>query len=165
MNTVMPDIQLHIIGNSQVVWNVPGKLQIITSQLAGRFPDVQRVIPQKPSATILKVNKKEMLKACNLVELFANQGSGLATLIATSDKVRLMTAEETVGNADYDVTAKDFSGSPSKVNLNARYLKEAVESFSGDEIRFALNGDRGPILLTAADEEKLTQLMMPMVLS
>lgn len=165
MNTVMPDVQLHVVGNSQVVWNVPGKLQIITSQLAGRFPDVQRVIPQKESATNFRVNKREMLSACNLVELFANQGSGMATLSATAEKIRLLTAEETVGNADYDVEGKGFTGAPARVFLNARNFRESVESFTGDEVMVFLNGDHGPVLLKAADEEKLTHLMMPMVLS
>ena len=165
MNTVMPDFQLHVVGNSQVVWNVPGKMQIITSQLAGRFPDVQRVIPQKESATNFRVNKREMLSACNLVELFASQGSGLATLSATPEKIRLMTAEETVGNADYGVEGKGFTGAPVRVFLNARNFRDSVESFTGDEVMVCLNGDRGAVLLKAADEEKLTHLMMPMVLS
>ena len=154
-----------MVGNSQVVWNVPGKLQIITSQLAGRFPDVQRVIPQKESATNFRVNKREMLSACNLVELFASQGSGLATLSATPEKIRLMTAEETVGNADYGVEGKGFTGAPVRVFLNARNFRDSVESFTGDEVMVCLNGDRGAVLLKAADEEKLTHLMMPMVLS
>ncbi len=163
MNTVMPDVQLHVVGNSQVVWNVPGKLQIITSQLAGKFPDVQRVIPQKPSRTNFRVNKREMLSACNLVELFASQGSGLATLFATSEKIRLMTADESVGNADYDVEGKEFTGEAVKVNLSARNFRESIESFSGEEVQICLNGAQGAIVLKAADEEKLTHLMMPMI--
>lgn len=162
MNTVNPDVEIHVVGGSKVVWNVPGKLQVISSQLAGSYPKYQSIIPTAPAQTTIVVDRRKMLTASKTVKIFSDLGAGLATLAVSRGQVSYSSFEDTSGNANVVVENEEVSGADVSVSLNARFFQEAIEAFVGDTLAIGLNGVFGPVLVTSPKEEKLTQLLMPM---
>jgi DNA polymerase III sliding clamp (beta) subunit (PCNA family) len=48
-----------------------------------------------------------------------------------------------------------------EVNLNARYLAEALNDFSGEKINFGFNSKNTPVLLTDPADDSYKHIVMP----
>jgi DNA polymerase-3 subunit beta len=93
--------------------------------------------------------------------LFARESAGSITIKADKeDGVSINAIASQLGENTAKAPAKVTGGG--EVTLNSRYLMEALNAFSADEIEFCFNGKLEPIILRSVGEPNYLHLIMPL---
>jgi DNA polymerase-3 subunit beta len=108
------------------------------------------------------VERDELLKAVRLSALIAagaanvvrlrlgDDGSGTINVAAAAD----------VGEAQGDVEAA-IEGEAVQISFNARYLQEALQSLTQDQLALEFAGPLSPGVLKPTDDEEYVHVIMP----
>ena len=160
---------LRIIGDSgdevtithddqQVMFQV-GDITLVARLIEGNYPDYRKLIPTK-FATIAQLARADFINIAKVSSLFARESAGSITINADDKKVSINAIASQLGEnmAEADAVVKG-SG---EVTLNSRYLIEALNAFSGEQIDFCFNGKLEPCILRSADDSNYVHLIMPL---
>jgi DNA polymerase III subunit beta len=146
--------------DQQVLFQV-GDVNLVARLIEGNYPDYRKLIPSKFS-TVAKMAKSDFLNITKVSALFARESAGSVTIKADKDDkaVSINAIASQLGENTAKAEAKVTGGG--EVTLNSRYLIEALNAFSADEIEFCFNGKLEPCVLRSAGEPNYTHLIMPL---
>ncbi len=144
----------------QVLFQV-GDVELVTRLVDGKYPDYKKLIPEK-FATEARLKREDLMNVTKVSSLFARESAGSVTIEVDSKagqlSIRSVASQlgENTATADAKVTG---SGN---ITLNSRYLLDALNALSGEEVVFGFNGKLEPTLLSdpAADDYK--HVIMPL---
>lgn len=135
----------------------------ITSRLIdGNFPDYRQLIPEKNNTTSV-VEVDDFLRVSKIAALFARDAGGVVTITVDDkkDNLTLHSVATELGENTSDIPAQN-SGEIGSVNLNSRYLIEALNVAEDTSIQFAFSGPLAPcILMSASKNNDYTHIIMP----
>lgn len=146
--------------DQQVLFQV-GDVQLVARLIEGNYPDYRKLIPAKFS-TVAKLARADLLNIAKVSALFARESAGSITIKADKDAgaVSINAIASQLGENTAKADAKVAGGG--EVTLNSRYLIEALNAFSAEQIEFCFNGKLEPCVLRAASEPNYTHLIMPL---
>lgn len=146
--------------DQQVLFEV-GDVSLVARLIEGNYPDYHKLIPAKFS-TIAKLTKSDFINIAKVSSLFARESAGSITIKADKDagNLSINAIASQLGENTAKAEAK-ITGS-GEITLNSRYLIEALNAFSADEIEFCFNGKLEPIILRSAAEPNYLHLIMPL---
>lgn len=136
-----------------------GDIEITSELNDGIFPKYEQMIPES-SASVVMMDRLEMLRACRLACAVARDGAGVVRILFTTGVVhiRAKTAEDdsmcTVDGA--------LSGPEGRVALNGRYLLDALNSLESERVKLGVNVATSPVVLRPEDSEDVLYVLMPM---
>jgi DNA polymerase-3 subunit beta len=145
---------------SQVLFHVEGT-DLVSRLIDGQFPNYQQVLPTSHSSRGV-VDREELLKAVRLSALIASsaanvvrlrlgdEGSGTITIAAAAD----------VGDAEGEVEAA-LEGDPVNIAFNSRYLTEALQNVSVDQLALEFTGPLSPGVVRPIGDEDYVHVIMP----
>jgi DNA polymerase-3 subunit beta len=144
--------------DQQVMFKV-GDITLVARLIEGNYPDYRKLIPTK-FATVARLARADFINIAKVSSLFARESAGSITINAVSQKVSINAIASQLGEnmAEADAEVKG-SG---EVTLNSRYLIEALNAFSGEQIDFCFNGKLEPCILRSSDDNNYTHLVMPL---
>lgn len=129
--------------------------------LEGKYPDYRKLIPQKftVSATL---KRADFLNVTKVSSLFARESAGSVTIDIDDSKQQLSirSIASQLGENTATATAK-VSGNGS-ITVNSRYLLDALQAITGDEVVFGFNGKLEPTLLKDAASADYVHIIMPL---
>ena len=139
-----------------------GDAEITSRLIDGNFPDYRQLIPAE-SETTVELPKADFVRITKIAGLFARESGGSVVL----------TADSAVSNLSLHSIASEFGENSSdaastvtgdgKVNLNSRYLSEALAVIDGDKVSFRFSGKLSPCVLAAAQKDTdYTHIIMPL---
>jgi len=136
-----------------------GDITLVARLIEGNYPDYRKLIPTK-FATVARLARADFINIAKVSSLFARESAGSITINAVSQKVSINAIASQLGEnmAEADAEVKG-SG---EVTLNSRYLIEALNAFSGEQIDFCFNGKLEPCILRSSDDNNYTHLVMPL---
>lgn len=152
---------VHITHDNQQVLFKVDDIELVTRLIDGKYPDYRKLIPERFTfeATL---KRADLVNVTKVSSLFARESAGSVTIeLNESDKqLSIRSVASQLGENTATAPAK-IKGSGS-ITLNSRYLLDALNAFSGDEITFGFNGKLEPTLLHDKASPDYKHIIMPL---
>lgn len=130
----------------------------VTSRLIdGSFINYDNLIPTENKFNI-KVNRGDLLKATKMAEPFTHPAN-IITLKTGKHSIAIRSVAGQVGVNSSELEA-EVKGKESSINLNVRYVIDAINCINGEDITLRYNDPNMAILLSG-DDDNYTHLVMP----
>ncbi|MCL1929989.1 DNA polymerase III subunit beta [Candidatus Saccharibacteria bacterium] len=151
---------INILINEDQVSFILNNIEITSRLISGNFIDYQGLIPSKTENNFT-LSKDEFLRTIKISELFARETAGVITIKIDEKKshITIQSIASEFGENTSELTAK-VKGS-AEISLNARYLIEALNCISSEEIEFNFSGKLAPILLKGVEDISYKHIIMP----
>ncbi|MBR3176431.1 DNA polymerase III subunit beta [Candidatus Saccharibacteria bacterium] len=153
------EIEVMII-DSQIRFRL-GEIEVTSKLIDASFPDYRLLIPKDNNAEII-LNKAELLRMTKVAALFARESNGSIVCEAkdtdNSFSVSAVASELGENSALMEADVKE-SG---KVTLNSKYLLDALNAATEDEISFCFSGKLSPVVIKNVKNNDYTHIIMPL---
>lgn len=140
-----------------------GDVTVISRLIDGKYPDYRQLIPES-GEIVFTIKKSDFVNITKVSSLFAKESAGSITLDVDDDQqeVSIRSIASQVGeNTSRAEAIVKGSGS---VTLNSRYLLDALNAFSDDEIKFSFSGKTSPCVIRSSNPKKQDYLHVVMPL-
>ena len=156
------DGEVQVVHDEQQVLFQVGDIELVARLVEGKYPDYRKLIPQSFS-TEVKLKRPDFVNATKVSSLFARESAGSVTINVDADEqaLSIRSIASQLGENTAKVSGKVVGGG--SITLNSRYLLDALQVLSGDEITFSFNGKLEPTLLRdSTDEGNYVHIIMPL---
>lgn len=152
--------EVEISFNEDLVRFRLGEVEIVSKLIDASFPDYQKLIPKDCNIKV-NLNREELIRVTKLAALFARSvGGSIICETITPDTFSVKSIANEFGENDSIIeTSVETAG---KVNLNSRFLLDAISTLEEPEISFAFSDHIAPILLSNKKSNKYTHIIMPL---
>ena len=132
--------------------------------LEGNYPKTDQLIPEDTNTQVV-VNIDALRGAVVRASLLSHAGkNNLVTLNIEENLLRLTGKSQEVGSVVEDIPFTSISGEPLEISFNPDYLRQALSTFSGVEVRLEFLSTLRPFIALPAIAENHTdfvQLITP----
>lgn len=135
----------------------------LTSQLIeGNYPDYTKIIPASHTTTI-EVKKDDLSASLKIASLFSRENANTVQLSTKKDTLFVRAEGLQVGKNTSQIPVK-ITGGNQEINLNARYILDALSVIQDKTIAIQLQEKLDPCLITSPKETKLKSfhIIMPL---
>ena len=152
--------EIEIAFNDDLVRFRFGEVEVISKLIDASFPDYQKLIP-KDNNIIVDLNREELSRITKLAALFSRSiGGSIVCETKSPNKFSVKSIANEFGENDSELeTTVDKEG---KINLNSRFLLDALNALEEKEIIFSFSDRIAPILLKNKKDSKYTHIIMPL---
>jgi len=149
-----------VIGEAQALFRIGGAR--LTSRLIdGQFPDYRQLIPERFEHEVV-FDRAEFVSVLARIGVVA-QRSAPIRLAFDQGQVTVSAVSEQFGEGHESLPVA-FTGEPLEIGFNAEFLREGVDTVTGDELRLGLISPLRPGLLQGGDDG-YRYLLMPIRLN
>lgn len=151
-----------LFDETQVTFRL-NEVEVTSRLIDGNFPDYRQLIPAKTEATFT-IKRNELTRVIKIASLFARESGGGITLALDVDKEQLTihSIASEIGENSSEVSV-EASGQDGSVSLNSRYLIDALNVMSSDEVSFGFSGKLAPCVLTEVSKKPTYKhIIMPL---
>ena len=138
-----------------------GDVNLVARLIEGTYPDYRKLVPAK-FATVAKMTRADLTNIVKVSSLFARESAGSITLKASKEGSQVSINAVASQLGENTAAAEAQVSNDGEVTLNSRYLIEALNAFSSDQIEFCFNGKLEPCVLRSKSEPDYTHLIMPL---
>jgi DNA polymerase-3 subunit beta len=144
----------------QVLFKV-GDVELVTRLVDGKYPDYKKLIPEK-FETKATLKRTDLVNVTKVSSLFARESAGSVTIEVdeTAKQLSIRSVASQLGENTATAEAK-VKGSGS-ITLNSRYLLDALNALSSDDVTFGFNGKLEPTLLSDPTSGDYKHIIMPL---
>ncbi|TML50997.1 MAG: hypothetical protein E6G21_08390 [Actinobacteria bacterium] len=146
---------------NQVVFGVDG-VWLTTRRIDGQFPNYRQLIPESFEHEVA-LPRDEVLDVVRRIAVMAQRNSPLRLRFAEGE-LTVSARTQDVGEAQESIPAS-FSGEPLEIGFNAEFLRDGIESVTGETVRFRLISPLRPCVLQAEGSDDFLYLIMPIRLA
>jgi DNA polymerase III subunit beta len=148
------------VHENQVVFST-GDALLTTRRIDGQFPNYRQLVPEAFDHE-LTLPRDELLDVVRRVAVMAQRNSPLRLRFAEGE-LTVSAQTQDVGEARESLVVS-FAGEPLEIGFNAEFLRDGVESVSGEQLRLKLISPLRPAVLQGEDDDFL-YLIMPIRLA
>lgn len=145
------------LGETQAAFKA-GNMQLVTRLIDGEFPNWERLVPQGYENKLV-VDRESFLAAVARVSLVAQANTPIKIHLA--DEVQLTATESGVAEAAEVVEGAEYSGSPTVVAFNPRFLAEGLEAAEGEKATIEVIDPAKPAVIKGDGVDDFTYVVMP----
>ena len=146
--------------DQQVLFQV-GDVDLVARLIDGKYPPYRTLIP-KEFAVTAKLKRADFVNVTKVSSLFARESAGSITIDVSDESQELSIHSIASQLGENDATAKAEVKGSGSITLNSRYLLDALQAFSGDEIEFCFNGKLEATLLRDPKTDDYVHIIMPL---
>lgn len=140
-----------------------GVTTLYTSLIDGEFIDYRRVLP-KTFGTEIITSREEFSRCVDRASLMAREGkNNLIKFTVEGDKLYI-TSNSEVGDVFEEMDVSN-SGNDIVIAFNVKYLMEIIRVISGDEIAIKFGTPVSPAVISPANGDDFTYLVLPVRIS
>ena len=152
--------EIEIAFNEDLVRFRMGEIEIMSKLIDGSFPDYRRLIP-KDNNIKLDLSREELIRVTKLAALFAKSVNGAIVCEAKKpDIFSIKSVASELGENDSKIeTTVENEG---KVNLNSRFLSDALNALEEKDIVFEFSNSISPVVLRNKKSNTYTHIIMPL---
>jgi DNA polymerase-3 subunit beta len=153
-------------GGSQVLFHTED-IDLVTRVLDGKYPDIERVIPQSYTTRTL-VDTAELAKAVKIASLFASSSANIVRLDIQSGgdmapgRIVISANAAEVGNNSGVVDCM-VHGEGNKIALNVRFLQEAISAVKTAQVAIETQTEQQPAVFRPVGLDGYIHIVMPMM--
>jgi DNA polymerase-3 subunit beta len=146
---------------NQVVFGVDG-IWLTTRRIDGQFPNYRQLIPESFEHEV-PLPRDEVLDVVRRIAVMAQRNSPLRLRFAEGE-LTVSARTQDVGEAEESLPVA-FAGEPLEIGFNAEFLRDGIESVTGETVRFRLISPLRPCVLQAEGSDDFLYLIMPIRLA
>lgn len=141
-----------------------GSTTVTSRLLSGQFVRYADIIP-KSFTTTISVSADDLASALERANLFAKEGKNSLVKFDIDDTgVMYITSRGNDGAVREELNV-DFDGAPIVIGFNAKYILDALKAIPDDEVRMAFTSPNSASLITPADGDAFTHMILPVRLA
>jgi DNA polymerase III subunit beta len=149
------------VHENQVVFGVDG-IWLTTRRIDGQFPNYRQLIPESFEHEV-PLPRDEVLDVVRRIAVMAQRNSPLRVRFAEGE-LTVSARTQDVGEAEESLPVA-FAGEPLEIGFNAEFLRDGIESVTGETVRFRLISPLRPCVLQAEGSDDFLYLIMPIRLA
>jgi DNA polymerase-3 subunit beta len=154
-----PQIGVAVHGGS--AFFVHGALMLSVKLAEEQFPPYSKVIPQNQDKRVV-IARTGLVEALRRMSLVASDKSGGVRFQLSAGSLRIVSENPDLGEGSEELDV-DYAGSPLTIGFNAKYLQDALNALSDDQVALELAGELDPgVLRPASDPNAFVGVIMPM---
>lgn len=152
--------EIEISFNEDLVRFRFGEIEIVSKLIDASFPDYQKLIPKDNNIKVT-LNRDELIRVTKLAALFARSvGGSIVCETKTPNTFSVKSIANEFGENDSEIeTEVEKAG---KINLNSRFLIDALNALDEKEIEFSFSDHVAPVVLTNKNNNNYTHIVMPL---
>lgn len=153
--------EVEISFNEDLVRFRLGEIEIISKLIDASYPDYKKLIP-KSSEINLTLNREELIRVTKLAALFARR-SASGSIVCEAKTPNTFSVRSVASElGENDSVVKTEVEKDGKVNLNSRFLADALNVLDEPEITIGFSGGVDPIVLKNRKNSDYTHIIMPL---
>ena len=158
INDEMEEVEISF--NDDLVRFRLGEVEIISKLIDASFPDYQRLIP-KDNDIKLNLDKDELIRVTKLAALFAGNVAG--SIVCEAKKPNQFLVKSVANElGENDSSIETEVKKEGKVNLNSRFLIDALNSLDENNIIIEFSNHITPVVLRNKKNQDYTHIVMPL---
>ena len=149
-----------VMDEQQAMFKV-GDTELVSRLINSNYPSYRAIIPKEQAINAV-VKRSDLLNITKVSSLFARETAGSITIEVDEDQkninIRALASQlgENSSMADAKVTG---SGS---VTLNSKFLIDALNAMSGEDVEFSFNSKIEPVLIKDPKNKDYIHVIMPL---
>lgn len=153
------DVELHIFNNKVLFKN--GNLKFESRLINGTYPNTSNLLPDD-SYLVVSTNLNDFYNVIDRVSILtSDKEKNIVTLETNGNILTLKSSSAEIGRVEEKMTISKNNGEDIRISFSAKYMMEALKSFSTETVDLHFVGEIKPILIKSTEDETLTQLVLP----
>ena len=153
------DIELHVF-NNKILFKT-GNLKFESRLINGTYPNTSNLLPED-SNLIVSTNLNAFYDVIDRVSILtSDKEKNIVTLETKGDILVLKSSSVEIGRVEEKMPITKNNDEDIKISFSAKYMMEALKSFSTETVDIHFVGEIKPILIKSSEDETLTQLVLP----
>ncbi|MBQ9019524.1 MAG: DNA polymerase III subunit beta [Bacilli bacterium] len=155
----MEDVELHIF-NNKILFKT-GNLKFESRLINGTYPNTSNLLPED-SLVIVSTSLSDFYNVIDRVSILtSDKEKNIVTLETEGNTLILKSSSVEIGRVEEKMIIKKNNDENIKISFSAKYMMEALKSFSTESVDIHFVGEIKPILIKSKEDETLTQLVLP----
>ncbi len=153
------EVEMHIF-NNKVLFKTTNLL-FQSRLINGSYPNTANLLPTESMLKIV-VNINDLYNVIDRVStLTSDKEKNIVTLETENDTLIMKSINAEVGRIEEKMPIKKENDEEIKISFSAKYMMEALRSLTGLEATISFVGEISPIIVKDKDDDRLTQLVLP----
>lgn len=153
------DVELHIFNNKLLFKNE--NLKFETRLINGTYPNTSNLLPDE-AYLILSTRLVDFYDVIDRVSILtSDKEKNIVTLETKGNTLILRSSSAEIGRVEEKMIISKNNEEDIKISFSAKYMMEALKSFSTENVDIHFVGEIKPILIKSTEDETLTQLVLP----
>ena len=153
------DVELHIF-NNKILFKT-GNLKFESRLINGTYPNTSNLLPDD-SFLVINTNLNDFYNVIDRVSILtSDKEKNIVTLETSGNTLILRSSSAEIGRVEEKMPISKNNNEDIKISFSAKYMMEALKSFSTENVDIHFVGEVKPILIKSTEDETLTQLVLP----
>ena len=154
-------VELHVFSNKILFKN--GNLKFESRLINGTYPNTSNLLPDD-SFLVVKTNLNDFYNVIDRVSILtSDKEKNIVTLETNGNTLILKSSSVEIGRVEEKMSISKSSNDDIKISFSAKYMMEALKSFSTETVDLHFVGESKPILIKSEEDETLSQLVLPII--
>lgn len=152
-------VELHIFSN-KILFKT-GNLKFESRLINGTYPNTSNLLPED-SFLVVSTNLNDFYDVIDRVSILtSDKEKNIVTLETNDDTLILRSSSAEIGRVEEKMKITKNNSENIKISFSAKYMMEALKSFSTETVDIHFVGEIKPILIKSTEDDTLTQLVLP----
>ena len=153
------NVELHIF-NNKILFKT-GNLKFESRLINGTYPNTSNLLPED-SIMIIHTNLNDFYNVIDRVSILtSDKEKNIVTLETNGNTMILKSSSVEIGRVEEKMNVEKNNNEDIKISFSAKYMMEALKSFSTESVDLYFVGEIKPILVKSIEDDTLTQLVLP----
>ena len=153
------EIEIHIF-NNKILFKT-GNLKFESRLINGTYPNTSNLLPDD-SFLVISTNLVDFYDVIDRVSILtSDKEKNIVTLETNGNTLILRSSSAEIGRVEEKMLITKNNSEDIKISFSAKYMMEALKSFSTETVNIHFVGEIKPILIKSSEDETLTQLVLP----
>ena len=153
------EVEIHIFSN-KILFKA-GNLKFESRLINGTYPNTSNLLPDD-SFLIISTQLSDFYNVIDRVSILtSDKENNTVTLETNGNMLILRSSSAEIGRVEEKMPITKNNGEDIKISFSAKYMMEALKSFSTETVDIHFVGEIKPILIKSTEDETLTQLVLP----
>ncbi len=152
-------VEIHIFNNKILFKNK--NLKFESRLISGTYPNTSNLLPDD-SLLVVSTKLNVFYDVIDRVSILtSDKEKNIVTLETTNEYLILRSSSAEIGRVEEKMPITKNNDENIKISFSAKYMMEALKSFSTETVDIHFVGEIKPILIKSSEDESLTQLVLP----
>lgn len=152
-------VEIHIF-NNKILFKT-GNLKFESRLINGTYPNTSNLLPDD-SFLVVSTKLIDFYDVIDRVSILtSDKEKNIVTLETIDDTLVLRSSSVEIGRVEEKMKISKNNNENIKISFSAKYMMEALKSFSTETVDIHFVGEIKPILIKSVEDETLTQLVLP----
>ena len=153
------NVEMHIFSN-KILFKT-GNLKFESRLINGTYPNTSNLLPED-SIMIIHTNLNDFYNVIDRVSILtSDKEKNIVTLETNGNTMILKSSSVEIGRVEEKMIVEKNNNEDIKISFSAKYMMEALKSFSTESVDLYFVGEIKPILVKSIEDDSLTQLVLP----